>query len=94
MKIKVGNVYKNRAGLNVFVYYKSPVRSCFDCVVAGENALFYSVEENGQYNHYSDNVSPNGFIILIKVSTLGLTTHASILATDDCGRPQMSASSL
>jgi hypothetical protein len=66
MEIKVGNVYKNRAGLNVFVYYKSPIRSCFDCVIVGENALFYSVEENGQYNHYSDNVSPNDLIELVK----------------------------
>ena len=66
MEIKVGNVYKNRAGLNVFVYYKSPVRNCFDCVVVGENTLIYSVEENGKYNNYLDDVSQNDLIELVK----------------------------
>ena len=33
-------------------------------------------------------------MILIIVSTLGLTTQASILATDECGIPHLSAKSL
>ena len=66
MEIKVGNVYKNRAGLSVFVYYKSPIRSCFNCVIVGENSLFYEVEEDGKYNHYDEKASPNDLVELLK----------------------------
>lgn len=66
IQVEIGNTYKRRDGLEAFVFYKNPVKSDFQCVVVGENAMFYSVEEHGIYNEFSDFESPNDLIELVK----------------------------
>ena len=64
--VEVGNTYKRRDGLEAFVYFKNPRTQDYDCVIVGQNAIFFNVDENGFYFGKIDKESQNDLVAVIQ----------------------------
>lgn len=61
--VEIGNVYKRRDGLEVYVYAFNPINTEYNCILKN-TGIMYSVYEDGTYLQSSP--SQNDLVELVK----------------------------